>query len=110
MAGAGLVIGSPSSGEHNWNFKQHLRTDCGCGRFYSAALRASYTRRMRGFGCLTQLVLLVICGLAFAWALIVALNPWALHIGGRSTPLLYWQGSGTVLAKGGKTYPVYLYF
>jgi hypothetical protein len=44
------------------------------------------------------------------WALIVALNPWALHIGGRSTPLLYWQGTGTVVAKGGKTFPLYLSF
>jgi hypothetical protein len=59
-------------------------------------------------GCLTQLVL-VICGsLIFMWVVVVALNPWALHIGGRSTPLLYWHGTGTVLAKSGKTYPLYL--
>jgi hypothetical protein len=41
---------------------------------------------------------------------VVALNPWALHIGGRSTPLLYWHGTGTVLAKSGKTYPLYISF
>lgn len=44
------------------------------------------------------------------WAFIIALNPWALHIGGRSTPLLYWHGSGTVVSKDGKTYPLYVSF
>lgn len=57
-----------------------------------------------------KLVLFGIAACAFFWVLIVALNPWALHIGGRSTPLLYWHGSGTVLAKGGKTYPLYVSF
>jgi hypothetical protein len=61
-------------------------------------------------GCLTKLILLIGAGLAFAWVLIVALNPWALHIGGRATPLLYWHGTGTVLAKSGKTYPLYVSF
>ncbi len=44
------------------------------------------------------------------WVLVVALNPWALHIGGRSTPLLYWHGAGVVLAKGGKNFPLYVWF
>jgi len=44
------------------------------------------------------------------WGLLVALNPWALHIGGRSTPLLYWNGTGTVLAAGGKALPLYVSF
>jgi len=61
-------------------------------------------------GCLTKLVLWAVVGIAFVWAVTVALNPWALHIGGRSTPLLYWHGSGTVLAKDGKTYPLYVGF
>ena len=61
-------------------------------------------------GCLTKLLLLVVVGVVLAWALIVALNPWALHIGGRSTPLLYWHGAGTVLAKGGKALPLYVSF
>ena len=56
------------------------------------------------------MVLLLLVGLASAWVLIVALHPWALHIGGRSTPLLYWHGSGGVLSKDGKTYLVYLWF
>jgi len=44
------------------------------------------------------------------WIVTVALNPWALHIGGRSTPLLYWHGMGTLKAKDGKTYPLYVTF
>ena len=51
---------------------------------------------------------IVLC--AAFYGLIVALNPWALHIGGRSTPLLYWHGTGTVLSKDGKSYPLYLSF
>ena len=75
-------------------------------RLYSAHARVSGCLS----GCLTKLVLLTVAGLAAAWALLVVLNPWALHIGGRSTPLLYWHGSGTVLAKDGKTYPLYVSF
>ena len=44
------------------------------------------------------------------WGVLVALHPWALHIGGRSTPLLYWHGTGTVSAKGGKAFPLYVTF
>ena len=61
-------------------------------------------------GCLWKLVLFGILATAGIWVLTVALNPWALHIGGRSTPLLYWHGSGTVLAKSGRTYPLYVSF
>ncbi|MGA8041308.1 MAG: hypothetical protein WCA37_00760 [Terracidiphilus sp.] len=49
-------------------------------------------------------------GLALVWLVLVALNPWALHIGGRQTPLLYWHGTGTVVAKDGRTYPLYMSF
>ena len=62
------------------------------------------------FGCLGKLVFWACLGLVFKWALLLLLNPWALHIGGRSTPLLYWHGAGTVLAKDGKTYPLYVFF
>ena len=61
-------------------------------------------------GCLTKLLLWVVIAIAAAWGLIVALNPWALHIGARPTPLLYWHGTGTVRAKDGKTFPLYLWF
>lgn len=61
-------------------------------------------------GCLVKLVLFGIGACAFVWVLTVALNPWALHIGGRSTPLLYWHGTGTVVSKDGKTYPMFVSF
>jgi hypothetical protein len=61
-------------------------------------------------GCLAKLILIAVGAAAFVWAVTVVLNPWALHIGGRLTPLLYWHGSGTVAAKGGKTYPLYVLF
>ena len=61
-------------------------------------------------GCLTKLVLWSAITVAAIYAFTIALNPWALHIGGRSTPFLNWHGSGTVLAKGGKSYPLYISF
>lgn len=61
-------------------------------------------------GCLTKLSLFVVAAALFVWVLTVAMNPWALRIGGQSTPLLYWHGMGTVLAKNGKTYPLYVWF
>jgi hypothetical protein len=61
-------------------------------------------------GCLTKLLLWTAIGVVLVWGLIAALNPWAVHIGGRSTPLLYWHGAGTVLARSGKTFPLYVSF
>jgi len=61
-------------------------------------------------GCLTKLILFALGAAVFVWALTAALNPWALHIGGRSTPLLYWHGAGTVTSKDGKTYSLYVTF
>jgi hypothetical protein len=61
-------------------------------------------------GCLTKLIVWALVACACAWALLVLLNPWALHIGGRSTPLLYWHGTGTLASKDGKTYPLYVSF
>jgi hypothetical protein len=61
-------------------------------------------------GCLTKLVLFAVAACAFVWVLIVVLHPWALHIGGRSTPLLTWHGVGSVVSKDGKSYPMYISF
>ena len=47
------------------------------------------------------LVILIIVGLPLVF-------PWAFHMGGRWTPLLTWCGSGQMLTKGGKQYPVFL--
>jgi hypothetical protein len=46
---------------------------------------------------------------AVVYAGIALLNPWSLHIGRRWTPLMTWSGSGKLLTKGGKEYPLYLY-
>lgn len=61
-------------------------------------------------GCLMKLVLWGAAACVFVWVVAVALNPWALQIGGRRTPLLYWHGTGTVVAKDGRTYGLYMTF
>lgn len=61
-------------------------------------------------GCLTKLFLFAVIGVAVAWGVTAALNPWALHMGGRSTPLLYWHGTGTLVSQDGKKYPLYVMF
>jgi hypothetical protein len=61
-------------------------------------------------GCLTKLLLWGVAIGVFMWGVLVVLNPWALHIGGRSTPLLYWHGTGIVRAEGGKALPLYVSF
>ena len=61
-------------------------------------------------GCLTKLVLWSAVAVAAIYMFTIALNPWSLHIGARSTPFLNWHGSGTVIAKGGKSYPLYISF
>ena len=64
-----------------------------------------FGRRRRGrLGCLGLLVILVIVVIA----VYVLPNPWALHIGGRFTPLESWQGYGTVAASNGGHYVLYL--
>lgn len=61
-------------------------------------------------GCLAKIFLWGAIAVVAIWLFTIALNPWALHIGGRSTPFLHWHGTGTVLSADGKTYPVYLTF
>jgi hypothetical protein len=57
-------------------------------------------RRPRRFGCLTFLALLI-----FLLIFIDILpTPWALHIGGRFTPLATWDGYGQVRASNGGRY------
>ena len=67
--------------------------------------RGRFGRRRRGrFGCLGLLVILVIVVIA----VFIVPNPWALHIGGRFTPLESWQGYGAVQASNGGHYELYL--
>jgi hypothetical protein len=64
-------------------------------------------RTPRRRGCISQLFGLVILCLAVVYAVAAVTAPWSFHIGGLSTPLLYWSGSGTLHTKGGD-YPFYL--
>jgi hypothetical protein len=64
-------------------------------------LQLQQRRKPRGrVGVLGLLALLF----AF-YAVVVLLAPWATHIGDHWTPLLYWTGTGKVVAKDG-TYPL----
>jgi len=60
-------------------------------------------------GCLTSLFGLLALGVGVVYGVAALTSPWAFHIGGRSTPLLYWSGSGQLVTKT-RTYPLYLYF
>ena len=62
------------------------------------------------FGCLGKLVLWAAVLLVCIWAFMAAMNPWALHMGRRTTPFLFWHGAGTVIAKDGKKYQLYVSF
>lgn len=63
----------------------------------------------RRHGCLADIFkLLLLCVIVFYGAVGLT-NPWAFHIGGRSTPFLYWSGYGKLVAKSG-TYPLYVMF
>jgi hypothetical protein len=58
------------------------------------------TKRRGRFGVFGLLVCLLV-----VYAVVALLNPWALHIGGRWTPWLYWTGSGRLVTKTG-SYPL----
>lgn len=60
-------------------------------------------------GCLATLFkLLILCVIVF-YGVVGLTSPWAFHIGGRWTPLLYWSGYGKLVTKSG-TYPLYVMF
>lgn len=61
-------------------------------------------------GSLVTLLLVLIFGGALVYGVVILTGPWALHIGGRWTPLLTWTGSGKLHTKGGAEYPLYVSF
>lgn len=63
----------------------------------------------QGRSTIASLLLVLIVGGALSYGVIVALNPWALHIGGRWTPFLTWHGSGKMFTKSGE-YPLFVSF
>ncbi len=68
---------------------------------YGAAVPSRPRRRGR-FGIFG----LLLC-LAFVYGVLVLINPWALHMGNRWTPLLYWTGSGQLVTNS-RTYPLFV--
>jgi len=60
--------------------------------------------RPRRLGCLGQLLFVILV----MPAIFILPNPWALHIGGRFTPLEGWQGYGALQASNGGRYVLYL--
>jgi len=61
-------------------------------------------KKKRGCGCLGSVTGLII----LVTALLVLLNPWSLHMGGRWTPALTWHGVGTLHSSTGATYGFYM--
>jgi hypothetical protein len=64
-------------------------------------------QQRRGLG---KVLIVLVVGGALLYGVFVALAPWSIHIGGRWTPLMTWQGSGTLLTKSGTEYPLYVSF
>jgi hypothetical protein len=63
----------------------------------------------RRHGCLASLLKLILLSVIVLYGAVGVTSPWAFHIGGRWTPLLYWSGYGTLVTKNG-TYPLYVMF
>jgi hypothetical protein len=62
-------------------------------------------------GCLGGLFRVVLAGVfcgALVYGVVVATEPWSLHIGGRWTPFLTWHGYGQLVTKNGVQYPLYI--
>src|SRR5947209_19493381 len=64
---------------------------------------------MKRRGTLRQILLVLLLCIALIYVVVLVVAPWSLHIGGRWTPMLMWQGSGKLLTQGGE-YPLYFYF
>ena len=60
---------------------------------------------LRPRGCLANLFLLLVLCVIVLYGVVGVTSPWAFHIGGRWTPLLYWSGCGKLVTKTG-TYPL----
>src|SRR5262245_19525822 len=60
--------------------------------------------RKFGCGCLGS----VSFAIALALGLLLLLNPWSLHMGGRLTPALVWHGVGKLYSTTGASYGLYM--
>lgn len=57
-------------------------------------------RKRRGCGCLSSITFAILLVLG----MLLLLNPWSLHMGGRWTPALTWHGVGKLHSSTGATY------
>jgi hypothetical protein len=57
--------------------------------------------RKRRHGFLVQLAGLILLCVAVVYLVAAITSPWAFHIGGRFTPLLYWSGTGKLTTSSG---------
>jgi len=73
------------------------------------SVRDILPRMSRRHGCLANIFKLILLCVIVFYGAVGLTNPWAFHIGGRSTPLLYWSGYGKLVTKSG-TYPLYVLF
>ena len=65
-----------------------------------------FTRR---HGFLADLFKLFVLCVILVYGVVGVTSPWAFHIGGSWTPLLYWSGFGRLVTNTG-TYPLYVLF
>jgi hypothetical protein len=63
----------------------------------------------RRHGCIATLFGLLLLCVVVVYGVAALTAPWSFHIGGLSTPLLYWSATGTLHTKGGN-YPLYVLF
>jgi hypothetical protein len=63
----------------------------------------------RRHGFLADLFKLLALCVILIYGVVGVTSPWAFHIGGRWTPLLYWAGYGKLVTKTG-THPLYVLF
>jgi hypothetical protein len=77
-----------------------------CGASVTDILPRMSTRR---HGFLADLFKLLVLCVIILYGAVGVTSPWAFHIGGRWTPLLYWSGYGKLVTKTG-TYPLYVAF
>ena len=56
--------------------------------------RRPLLRRCGCGSCLLTILLLLVLGVAVVYGVTLITSPWAIHIGGSTTPLLHWDGYG----------------
>jgi len=72
--------------------------------FAASASNAAPLKKRRGCGCLGSITGAILLTLA----VLIGINPWSLHIGGRWTPAMTWHGAGKLQSTSGARYALFL--